>query len=271
MHKFLAPVIDHLNAHNTFHSRRIVRIGQNTRRTYPTCEATTSQGREVFRGAYGEWEVEESDVREVLGYRAGISVAATALLLDTILALGVLDGTAFQFLREWQNAISLIGAGGLGVSLVLIHIYVAPLKRFIQLLWAAGVLGGLSIMASQPQPVTEFVASHPGAVWAVGPLFAAVTGVAFKEGVCYGKPECAVLFFLTPTLLLGHLSGILPESAERALLLAFVATTLLFAGRKYTQPIKDDIGDKSVFTFLAMTEEEQQKLLLQREQEKVLD
>ena len=66
---------------------------------------------------------------------------------------------------------------------------------------------------SQPQPVTEFVASHPGAVWAVGPLFAAVTGVAFKEGVCYGKPECAVLFFLTPTLLLGKttLTGLRPK------------------------------------------------------------
>ena len=50
----------------------------------------------------------------------------------------------------------------------------------------------------------------------------------------------------------GHLSGMLPESAERALLLAFVATTLLFAGRKYTQPIKDDIGDKSVFTWVAL-------------------
>ena len=37
----------------------------------------------------------------------------------------------------------------------------------------------------------------------MGPLFAAVTGVAFKEGVCYGKPECAILFFLTPALLLG--------------------------------------------------------------------
>lgn len=37
----------------------------------------------------------------------------------------------------------------------------------------------------------------------MGPLFAAFTGVAFKEGVCYGKPECAVLFFLTPALLLG--------------------------------------------------------------------
>lgn len=45
----------------------------------------------------------------------------------------------------------------------------------------------------------------------------------------------------------GHLSGALPEGAEHALLLAFTATSLLFAGRKYTQAIKDDIGDKSVF------------------------
>jgi uncharacterized integral membrane protein len=51
-----------------------------------------------------------------------------------------------------------------------------------------------------------YVARHPEAVWAVGPLFAAFTGVAFKEGVCYGKPECAVLFFLTPALFLGELA-----------------------------------------------------------------
>ncbi|CAL8468689.1 g8229 [Coccomyxa elongata] len=231
--------------------------------------STVSRGREVYRGVYGEWEVEESDVKEVLGYRAGISVAAAALLLDSAIALGAVDGTALQFLREWQDALCLVGAGGLGVSLVLIHIYVAPLKRFLQLLWAAGVMGGISIMATQSQPLTEYVASHPGAVWFVGPFFAAVTGVAFKEGVCYGKPECAVLFFITPALLLGHLSGMLPQSAERTLLLAFLVTSLIFAGRKYTQPIKDDIGDKSVFQFLAMSEEQQQELLLQREQEKL--
>ncbi len=28
------------------------------------------------------------------------------------------------------------------------------------------------------------------------------TGVAFKEGMCYGKAEAAALFFVTPTLLL---------------------------------------------------------------------
>ena len=38
----------------------------------------------------------------------------------------------------------------------------------------------------------EHVASNPGAVWLVGPLFAALTGVAFKEGMCYGAPACLV-------------------------------------------------------------------------------
>jgi len=40
----------------------------------------------------------------------------------------------------------------------------------------------------QAQPLPEYVATHPGAVWLVGPLFAAVTGVAFKEGMCAPPP-----------------------------------------------------------------------------------
>ena len=60
------------------------------------------------------------------------------------------------------------------------------------------------VMHAQPESITQHVASNPGAVWAVGPFFAALTGVAFKEGVCYGKPECAALFFMTPALLLGE-------------------------------------------------------------------
>jgi uncharacterized integral membrane protein len=35
-------------------------------------------------------------------------------------------------------------------------------------------------------------------------------GVAFKEGMCYGKAEAAALFGATPLLLLGHLSGAVP-------------------------------------------------------------
>ena len=45
----------------------------------------------------------------------------------------------------------------------------------------------------------------------------------------------------------GHLTGVVPPEVERALLVAFNALALVFAARKYTQAVKDDIGDKSVF------------------------
>ena len=65
-----------------------------------------------------------------------------------------------------------------------------------------------------------------------------------------GKPECAALFFVTPTLLLGHLSGLMPGPLKDTLLAVFVLLTSVFALRKYTQEIKDDIGDKSVFEWV---------------------
>jgi hypothetical protein len=49
--------------------------------------------------------------------------------------------------------------------------------------------------------------------------------------------------------------------ALQALLLAFNALALIFAARKYTQPVKDDIGDKSVFQFQALPEAEQERQL----------
>ena len=56
-----------------------------------------------------------------------------------------------------------------------------------------------------------------------------------------------MLFLLTPVLLLGHMSGLLPEPVKEGFLAAFVALACLFAARKYSQPVEADIGDKSVF------------------------
>ncbi len=190
------------------------------------------------------------------------------------LSSGAAEGASPALLRAAENFIAVVGSVGFGVSLYLIHIYVTPLKRFLQLLWGFGSVSALALMATQvhaslhasllppgaaaddahiktpydchfypgamsasdkrcrracrkhacmahaacrhvvltgavhlhvqPESITEYVSTHPGTVWAVGPFFAAVTGVAFKEGVCYGKPECAALFFITPALLLGE-------------------------------------------------------------------
>lgn len=48
-------------------------------------------------------------------------------------------------------------------------------------------------MATHDQATVSFVADHPWATLLVGPAFAAITGVAVKEGLCYGKLEAAAL------------------------------------------------------------------------------
>ena len=151
------------------------------------------------------------------------------------------------------------GAAGLGGSLFLVHMYVTPIKRTMQALWAAGLLGSLALVATQDgAPVAAAVYAHKEFVWAVGPLFAAFTGLCFKEGACYGKAESAALFFLWPTLLLGHLAGA-PDAVKAPLLAAAAGLVTLFAARKFTQAVKDDIGDKSIFDFMTLPEEEQQR------------
>ena len=72
-----------------------------------------------------------------------------ALLLDTALFLSGGAGLNPELLRAAENATAVMGAAGFGVSLYLIHIYVAPLKRFLQLLWGTGSLGALALMATQ--------------------------------------------------------------------------------------------------------------------------
>lgn len=66
-------------------------------------------------------------------------------------------------------------------------------------------------------------------------LFSAVTGLTFKEGVCYGKPESALLFAAFPILLLGHLTALMPADAEAGCAVGIAALFALFAARKYTQ------------------------------------
>ncbi|KAG6426685.1 hypothetical protein SASPL_110912 [Salvia splendens] len=135
-----------------------------------------------------------------------------------------------------------VGACGLGLSLYLIHIYVTEIKRTLQALWAVGALGSLAAYAAVAQPagksLVEYVVENPTAVWFVGPLFAALTGLVFKEGLCYGKLEAGILTFIIPSVLLGHLTGLMDEGTKLTLLGVWMALFVVFAGRKFTQPIK---------------------------------
>lgn len=199
--------------------------------------------------------MERSDELEVLFYRLGLTATAAAVAGGTVAGLTGLDAAL--------DPLCLLGAGGLGVSVFLIHVYVTPLKRFLQLTWAAGVAGGLylSLEHCGGQPLPLYVAEHPWTVWLIGPYFASLTGVAVKEGFCYGKLEAAGVAVLLPLLLLGHLTHLLPPAVLRSLLAASAAAVSVFAGRKYTQAVKDDIGDKSVFEFRKLPLEDQEEVI----------
>lgn len=90
-------------------------------------------------------------------------------------------------LDQYLDLFFLLGASGLGVSLFLIHIYVTEIKRTLQALWALGIVGSLLTYTALAQPagqgLVHYVVDNPTAVWFVGPLFASLTGLVFKEGI----------------------------------------------------------------------------------------
>jgi len=115
----------------------------------------------------------------------------------------------------------------------------------------AGGRWASAVIAATQGSAPAYVAEHASAMWAVGPMFAALTGLAFKEGMCYGKPEAAALFLGVPAACLMHLFGA-PEEWQMWSTGGVLALLLVFAARKFTQEIADDVGDKSIFMFNAL-------------------
>ncbi|PWA80237.1 hypothetical protein CTI12_AA195770 [Artemisia annua] len=177
------------------------------------CQAAGDDGLleppKIYQGIYGPWSVDSSDIREVISYRSGLVTAAASFVLASSTVF-LPDGFVLtDILKQNIDIIYATGAAGLGLSLVLIHIYVTEIKRTLQALWLLGVVGSVAAKICLAQPVDEslvqYVVDNPGAVWFVGPLFAALTGLVFKEGLCYGKLEAGILTFIIPSVLLGHL------------------------------------------------------------------
>ncbi|KAL4570066.1 hypothetical protein LXL04_025717 [Taraxacum kok-saghyz] len=254
----------------------------------------------VYQGIYGPWSVDSSDIREVISYRSGLVTAATSFVLASSTAFLPDDLFLTDFLKQNIDILYGIGATGLGLSLILIHIYVTEIKRTLQALCALGIVGSIAAKICLAQPANEslvqYVVDNPAAVWFIGPLFASLTGLVFKEGksilllktnqivriltnsyrlkmiktgLCYGKLEAGILTFIIPSVLLGHLSGLMDDGVKASLLGLWMALFVIFAARKFTQPIKDDLGDKSVFMFDALSEEEKRAVIQKLEQQKL--
>lgn len=200
----------------------------------------------VYQGQFGEFTITESDRTGVIIYRTGLMVAALSFAIGSALVLLDKTGVDLQALTPLIACFCL----ALGVSLVMIHIYLAVLHRLLQAFWAIGSMAAVALALSSREPLALTVYNHPAALFGVGFIFAALNGIYFKEAFCFNRLETKLLTPLVPILLLGHLVGVLSVQSERAMLAVWAVLFVVFAIRKVTQPIPPDIGDKSVFAYL---------------------
>jgi len=197
----------------------------------------------VFEGVYGPYTIDATDRREVLGYRLALTAVAVgqAGLLLQWRQLGP------DQLWPWM----LLMAAGLGLALRWIHIYLRPLHRALQLFWLLGCLGGLVLaVRSGPSGMLPDLVRQPLWILAIGPFFAALAGVGFKEFFCFRRPEAIGVTLLLPIALLGHLSGLLNGPLTASLRALESGLLLVLCLRKFPMPAAADVGDKSVFAYL---------------------
>jgi len=201
------------------------------------------QSEPSFEGMYGPYCITLQDQREVQLYR--ICLLVCGLSFSAGLGQWILVGPQLAPLWLLPLAVSL------GLALRWIHIYLRPLHQALQLFWAAGCIGWV-VLAIQAGPADMFNTLESQRLWtlAIGPLFAALAGIGFKEFFCFRRPEAIGLTLLLPLALLGHLSGLIKGPAAISLMTLASALLVLLALRKFGMEAAADVGDKSVFAYL---------------------
>lgn len=209
--------------------------------------AQNSSPLEVYEGYYGEFTITDQDRQEVLIYRTGLAIAAVCFALGTGLAFW--QGNSL-WVQQVITPIYFVFCVAIGISLAKIHIYLVPLHRLLQAFWFVGFCAAIAISLISSESLAMTVYHNPATIWGIGFLFAALTGVFFKEGFCFRRLETMILTPLVPMLLLGHLFQFLPLQIEQIGFGIWSVLFLIFAFRKFPQKPADDIGDKSVFEYL---------------------
>ena len=205
--------------------------------TISTADQSADQ---LHQGMFGSYRITAADRRGVTAYRVSVLTLAVAQL-----------GCLVQW--TWVGSIGIgpwlvLMAVALGLALHWIHIYLRPLHQALRLLWLLGVGGGVALAyQAGPAQMGNTLLAQPLWIMAVGPYFAALTGLGFKEFFCFRRLEAVGVTVLVPLLLMLALLGLVPLEKQGPLWFLEAVLLLVMAVGKFRLDPAADIGDKSVF------------------------
>ena len=198
-----------------------------------------------IKGVYGDFIVTSSDKKEVLFYRLSI------LFCGLFFLIGITQWFTNGSNQIW---IWLLGMSlSIGLSLKWIHIYLRPLHQTLIIFWLIGCMG--FVVIAYYFGITNIIygiRENPRLILLIGPLFAALTGIGFKEFFCFRRIEAIGITIFIPLALIGYLTELANERFTFAMLLVSSLLLVLMGIRKFNLPAEADVGDKSVFNFLEL-------------------
>ena len=207
------------------------------------------QSSNSIKGVYGDFIVTSNDKKEGLLYR--LSILFCGLFFSIGIAQWFTNGSHQIWI--WLLCMSI----SMGFSLKWIHIYLRPLHQTLTIFWFLGCIG--LVILGYHFGLTNIIyglRENPKSILLIGPLFAALTGIGFKEFFCFRRIEAIGITIFIPIALIGYLTELTNERFTFAMLVVSSLLLLLMGIRKFNLPAEADIGDKSVFDFL----ESQRKL-----------
>ena len=197
-----------------------------------------------FEGAYGKYKITVKDKIEVSRYRIAVLICGASF------TSGILQWLTIGPKNAWIWLIAMIIS--LGFALQLIHIYIKIIHQVLKAFWAIGsIVIVILLLQVQPSQLFASFAENKYHVLATGPFFAALTGLGFKEFFCFRQPEAIGVTLLLPISVLGFSVGIINSTVAMTLLSISSILLLTLGFRKFGMDPAADIGDKSVFDYLA--------------------
>tara|TARA_Y100001968_G_scaffold227974_1_gene210742 strand:- start:136 stop:801 length:666 start_codon:yes stop_codon:yes gene_type:complete len=205
-------------------------------------QITRSEDQELM-GLYGKYVITDADRREVKLYRFSVLICGISFLFG--LTQWIILGPNLVYL--WLILMMI----GLGSALKWIHIYIKLIQNSLQILWLIGCIGITTLMIKfGANEILSSLNNNRFLIIAVGPFFASLTGLGFKEFFCFRRPEAIGLTALLPITLLGYITNLISLNIVSILLLIASLMLMILSLRKFGIDPSLDIGDKSIFNYL---------------------